>query len=323
MNRMRSARGRTVLLAAAVTATAAAAMFAGSATASAACYASTPASTAYADPIDGDSGLAPEITTVRAGVDAACNYVVDPGVAQPLIAGDAVFVYLDADGNAATGSAVMGGADIVVGTAGTYAGQSPPLRGVWDGASFQFVDAAPIGANVGNGGFSANLAALPVAPGTLTQLVVASIWSGVYSYIDLAPNMGRIALPVNYSPVAPPAPAAAPVAVAAPKLTSAPKVAAATCRVPRTKGLTAARARSRLHAAGCTVAAGTRHAYSAKVRRGRVVGTSVRAGSKAHGSVRLIVSQGRRSHRARSASSVLTELTRLAALDQARLARGG
>jgi hypothetical protein len=138
---------------------------------------------------------------------------------------------------------------------------------------------------------------------------------------------------VNYSTVAPPPPApapapapgapVAPTAVAAPKVTSAPKVTAATCRVPRTKGLTTARARSRLDAAGCTVAAGTRRAYSAKVRRGRVVGTSVRAGAKAHGSVRLIVSQGKRSRRARSSSSVLTELTRLVALDQARLAREG
>jgi hypothetical protein len=35
------------------------------------------------------------------------------------------------------------------------------------------------------------------------------------------------------------------------------------------------------------------------------------------------VSQGKRSRRARSSSSVLTELTRLVALDQARLAREG
>jgi hypothetical protein len=296
------------------------------ASASAACYASTPSSAAYADPIDGDSGLAPEITTVRAGVDAACNYVVDPGVAGPLIPGDAVFVYLDTDGNAATGSP-LGGADVVVGTAGTASGPTPPIRGVWTGASFQFTDPGPVGAGVGNGGFSANVVALGVAPGALTQMIVASIWSGTYDdYIDVAPDAGRIALPVTYSTVAPAAsspPVTAPVA-APRKVTITPKRRqAAACTVPRTKGLTAARARTRLRAAGCTVADGTRRAYSAKVRRGRVVRTSVRAGARTKGSVRIIVSQGRRARRARASSaSVRAQLTRLVALDQARLAEG-
>src|SRR5262245_62613749 len=68
-------------------------------TAEAACYGSTPAAVTFADSaLDGELGLAPEITTVRGGLDAACGYSVVPGLTDLLIAGDAVFVYVDRDG---------------------------------------------------------------------------------------------------------------------------------------------------------------------------------------------------------------------------------
>jgi hypothetical protein len=76
-----------------------AALFAPAASANAACTSSTPSAAAYTDPVDGDLGLAPEITTVGVSVDASCHLVVDPGIAAPHADGDGVFVYIDSDGN--------------------------------------------------------------------------------------------------------------------------------------------------------------------------------------------------------------------------------
>jgi len=303
MSRLRPARGRRGTLAAVLATVAAAALAAGAPAAHAACMSSTPAAVAHADPIDGESGLAPEITTVRAAVDGACTVVVDPGIPTPLVGGDAVFVYLDVDGDAATGSPLPEGADVAIGTLGGPAGQSPPRRGVWNGTTFRFTDPGPVGANVGNGGFAANVTALAVAPGALVRLIVVSLRSGAHdAYLDLAPDTGRIVLPVHYAATEPwAAPPAKPT-----KRTSASQ---ARCALPRTKGLTAARARSRLRAAGCTVAPAARRAYSATVRRGRVIRTSVAAS----GRVTLVVSRGKRPRRARAADAG-TALERLNAL---------
>jgi hypothetical protein len=320
---MRLTRG---IAAAAASAVVAGAMFAGAATAEAACTGSTPSATAFTDPIDGDFGLAPELTTVRAGVDTTCHYVVDPGVPYPLVDGDGVFAYLDVDGNPATGSPVMHGADIAVGTVGFGTSVSPPMRGVWNGSTFTFTDPAPVGTSVGNGGFSASVDALPIASGATTNLVVGSIWVGLYaSYFDVAPNAGVISLPVTYSTVAP-APAPAPVAAPAPRSTSTYTAQSPQpCTVPRTKGMTVDRARSRMSSQGCTVAAAPRRAYSATVRRGRVVGTSIAAGADAQGAVSLIVSKGKRPRKARKADagSVLARANALVAADVRRHALGG
>jgi hypothetical protein len=316
---MNSVRGRAGLLAVAAAAAAATTMLAGTATAHAACYGSTPSAAAYADPIDGEAGLAPEITTIHAGVDAACGYVVDPGIPLPLVDGDAVFVYIDTDGNPATGSPVVTGADVAIGTLGLTGTDAPPIRGVWNGATFAFTDPGAVGTAVGNGGFRASVDALPIAPGVLTQIKIASIYDGYYSYLDIAPNAGMLALPVSYSTVAPaPAPVAAPApAPPTPRKVDGSKGAGSSCSVPATRGMTLAGARARVRAAGCTVAPVPRRAYSAGVRRGRVVGTSTTGGR-----VTLIVSKGRRPRRARSAAaeSMLARLNALVIADQARAA---
>jgi hypothetical protein len=308
----------------AASAAVAAAMLAGTATANAACTSSTPSATAFNDAIDGEYGLAPEITTVRVGVDTTCHYVVDPGVPYGLVDGDGVFVYLDVDGNPLTGSAVMHGADIVVGTVGVGTSVSPPMRGVWNGSGFAFSDPAPVGTPVGNGGFSASVDALPIASGAMTNVVVGSIWVGTYdSYVDFAPNAGVISLPVAYSTVAPVlAPAPAPVAQEITYTAQAP--ATTSCTVPNVKGMSVDRARSRVRGAGCTVASVPRRAYSSTVRRGRVIGTSVASGASTGRAVRLVVSKGKRPRKAHKAAvtSVLARAAALVAADVRRHAAG-
>ena len=62
--------------------------------------------------------------------------------------------------------------------------------------------------------------------------------------------------------------------------------------VPKTKGMTAARAKARLRAAGCRV--GKTRTISSSVRRGRVAATSVRVGARTTKPVDLRVSRGQR-----------------------------
>jgi hypothetical protein len=299
---------------------AAATFFSATATASAACYGSTPSSVLYSDPIDGESGLAPEILTVQAAVDGACHYSVDPGVTRSLIDGDAVFIFIDTDGNAASGSTVFDGADIAVGTLGLTGPDTPPMRGVWNGTTFTFTDPAPIGSALGNGGFSASVDALPIASGTMSQLLISTSWAGSYDdYFDFAPAVGMIPLPVTFSTM-PPAPVLAP----AQTIKTSPADGDSgdhRCTVPRVRGLTVASARTRLRSAGCRLAASTRRTYSPTVRRGRVVGATVQAHAATSRTVGLVVSLGKRPRRARKASD--STLAQLNVLVAAELQRAG
>src|SRR3954454_19801966 len=84
----------------------------------ASCYSATPASQSFSDPIgDADSGLAPDITSINVQVGGSCSITAGSPLGS-LIEGDAVFIYLDTDGNPNTGETVFGGADRVVGTLG-------------------------------------------------------------------------------------------------------------------------------------------------------------------------------------------------------------
>jgi hypothetical protein len=324
-------RTRSALLAIAA---AAATTFATAATAQAACSSSTPANQVFADDAhDAELGIAPEIGSVTATVDAACNYRVDPGIAYSLWEDDAVFIYIDTDGSAGTGDPVLGGADIAVGTFGTPSGQMLPLRGDWDGEGFAFTDPEPFGYRVAYGGFRATVDELGIAPGAVTQIIVATVsLRGDELYADFAPepDAGRIALPANYvlapPPVASPTPVPSGLLPTRPRtprvrpsapprtlVTIAPK---APCAVPKTKGLTVGAARTRLRAAGCSVATATTAAYSPTVRRGRVVGTTVPAGRASASAFRLIVSKGKRPRRVKASASA-TVLQRLNVLANA------
>jgi hypothetical protein len=86
------------------------------ATADAACTSSTPSTASYVDsPADGDAGLAPEIVAVAAATSPGCGVGVQAVLADAtspgeLVEGDAVGIYLDTDGNPATGSPLWEGA---------------------------------------------------------------------------------------------------------------------------------------------------------------------------------------------------------------------
>jgi PASTA domain len=312
------ARRTVVMLACAV---AGALSLAGSAGAQ--CYSSTPSSTSYADsPFDGDSGLAPEIATVGVAIDAACDYSVNPGVATSLFQGEAVFEYINTDGNASTGSPVFNGADVAIGSLGVNGADPPPLLGRWDPATATFsFTGGPSLSPVGNGGFSATLDQLGVTAPLITGVMVGSIYQGIYdSYSDFAPNpgLGDIMMPVAFSTVAPvPVPVVqqpAPVQTTAPAVTTTPVTATSTptatskaangCKVPAVKKLRTAVARAALKSAGCKLGETTR-SYSSTVAAGRVIATLPKAGTKSWTEpVDLVVSKGRRpKHRSAHAAS--------------------
>jgi hypothetical protein len=301
-----------------VAALTAAAFLSAAATADAACYGSSPSSVGYADPVDGDSGLAPEILTVQAAVDGACRYIVDPGVTRSLISGDAVFIFIDTDGNPATGYAAFGGADVAVGTLGETGPDSPPMRGVWDGGTFAFTDPSPVGTPVGNGGFSASVDVLPIPSGVTTHFLVSTTWSNMSIYFDFAPNpgLGTIPLPVTYATAPPaPAPVVAPVQVAK---SPAPGTAEDddACTVPRVRGLSVTSARTRLRGAGCRLEQSARRSYSSTVRRGRVIRATVETHAETSDRVGLVASLGKRPRRARKAgNSILDQLNVLVAAE--------
>ena len=281
----------------------------------------------HSDPVDGDSGLAPEILTVQASVDGACNYTVDPGITRSLISGDQVFIFIDTDGNAATGYEPFGGADVAVGTLGHTGPDPVPMLGLWDRGGFYFTDEAAVGTAVGNGGFSASEEALGIVPGATTHLVVSSSWSNMGIYFDWAPNddFGTIPLPVTYSTTPPPpAPTPTPAPMIAPEpppIPTTPEASEDSCTVPRVRGMSLPAARTRLRSAGCRLAASTRRSYSPTVRRGRVVGATVQAHAKTSRTVGLVVSLGKRPRRARKASD--STLDQLNVLVAAELQRAG
>lgn len=299
------------------------------ASASAACQTSTPASVTFADhPADGDYGLAPEIGFVTAGVDGACGYAVDPGlVPAGLIEDDGVFIYLDTDGNPATGDAMFGGADVIVGTLGFAGADSAPRLARWTGATYDFAGGTDLPAPA-SGGFRAGIDQLGVPSGATTRFRVATIWAGTYDdYFDFAPDApgSTIALPVTFStvPAAPaPAPAPQPAPPPAPAPASPPAESAGeagdtvSCRVPRVRGLTVTRAEDKLLDAGCELAQTDRVRYHPKVRRGRVIATQPAAGRRTTKPVRLIVSKGKRKKRRAKARASVSSVSALARMER-------
>jgi len=261
-------------------------------TAEAACTSSTPSTASFADPVaDGDLGLPPEIVTVVATTDAACRLSVQDvlaGATAPgdLIDGDAVGIYLDTDGNAATGSPLWDGADravIIVGMAGPDLG---PGLGVWDGATFSFAG-APALTPVGAGGFVATPDQLGMAGPAVIGIRTATIWTGVYdTYGDFAPEVldPSFRFPVAFSTAVPSPPSP-------PPTTTPPPVRTTTsCTVPRLKRLRTNAARRRLRSAGCRYRVVR---IRSRLKAGRVVSTRPAAGRRTSRTVVVRVSRGR------------------------------
>lgn len=288
-----------------------------------ACTTSVPAVQSFGDPAgDGldptnpfSSDLAPDVTAVTAQLDGACGLSVQSAMGNrpgDLIDGDAVFTYLDTDGNPATGDAVFGGADRAIGVLGEIGPDDPPLLGTWDptSASMSFIG-GPVLTPAGIGGFVAAPDQLGIAPGSNVGVVVGTIWTSIGSYIDTAPDDPGLAplLPVSYSnaPPPPPAPVVSPVGPV-----GTPKARRSGCRVPYLHGKKIAAAKRKLRRSGCTFGR-LRRRYSAGVKKGRVIGSLPRAGVDTHKHVNLIVSRGPRRKAHRSTASVARRLTEIAA----------
>jgi hypothetical protein len=296
---------------AAVAATIAVLAFASSA--SATCYYSNASSQSYADsPADGDLGLAPEITGVRADSDGACGLSVEPVVTNPyggdLIDGEAVATYLNIDGNPSTGSPVWNGADRVVITVGLTGPDYAPGVGTWNGSTFDFVGGASL-PRVGIGGWKANVDQLGIASPVNLSFRTGAIYEGIYDvYGDFAPepNAASFVFPLSISTVAPPPPS--PPAPPAQTQTQTPAPSSSgpvrnpqsqsedseACRVPAVKRKTASSAARAMRRAGCFY--GITRVYSS-VRAGRVISTSPRAGRSTDDMVSVKVSRGRRPKR--------------------------
>jgi hypothetical protein len=286
------------------------------AAADATCYSSTPAGLTWSDsPLDGDAGLAPEILGVTANLDASCRLAVQDviaGAPSPggLVDGDAVGIYLNTDGNPATGSPLWNGADRAVIIVGATGPDLPPGLGTWNGVDFTF---GPWLAPYGGGGFSATLDELGVAAPATLGIRTGAIWSdGVTVYGDLAPEVGQpsFAFPAAFSTTPPPPSPPPPAPTPTPQPAAAPAASQPTpqlaptkkrCRVPNVRSLTLARARARLRHAGCRY----RISYVRRgAKPGRVSSTYPRPGTRTRATVVVRVVRARTRATAAAASTM-------------------
>jgi beta-lactam-binding protein with PASTA domain len=88
------------------------------------------------------------------------------------------------------------------------------------------------------------------------------------------------------------------------------------CTVPRVTGKTPTVAKDRIFDHGCSFRSAVAHAYSNKVRKGRVIRTIPAAGRTTNAKVRLVVSKGRRHRRAHASTAPGVTRAQLAQLQQ-------
>ena len=245
------------------------------------CVSATPTAVTLADAGDDAEPGAPELSAIRAQVNADCTVTVRLTVdnRSALRPDDALLVYLNTDGNAATGARSFGGGDQGV---GLVADEDGPgylgLLGGWDAKAeaIDFENARELDITPTGFGFTAGIDELRVRSGTSLGISIAALSEpdGEIA-LDFAPDDegGSIALPVAYTTTA---------TAAAPGTTGAPnrgEIVRRTCKVPRLKGRTVTAARKAIRAAGCRVGR-TRARYGTGARAGRAVGTLPAAGSR-------------------------------------------
>jgi len=294
------------------------------------------------DPADGASGLAPEIVGVTARVWDDCDVGIAVALANrtnpgDLLADESVGIYLDTDGNSATGSSTWNGADALVLFMGAIGEDYPPYLIPYRNGDFDTSAASELTPATAVG-FIARADVLGITPGAVVGVRTIAMWSGVYdAYSDFAPEpwAASFAMPVSYAEPSPPpppapappppstpAPAPAPPSASRPSAPAPPSTSTPTgsrgkrpCVVPRLRGLTRSRAARKLKRARC------RYRFvwvRSSRRRGSVVSTSPRAGTRTARVVTVRLSRGRR--RARAASAMLAgQIERVIKL-QARLA---
>lgn len=245
------------------------------------CVSATPAVVTLADqPNDAETG-APELSAVRTAVNADCTVTVRLTVdnRDALRADDALLVYLNTDGNTATGARTFGGADQGVGLVADEDGPGYlALLGTWDAKAqaIDFENARELDVTRTGFGFTAGIDELRVRSGSELGISVAALSEpdGEIA-LDFAPDDegGALMLPIAFTTTA---------TAAAPGTAGVPQrgdLARRTCRVPQVKGRTVGAARRALRAAGCRVGR-TRARYGTGVRAGRAVVTLPAAGSR-------------------------------------------
>lgn len=251
--------------------------------ADAACI-STPVNQQFADTIgDAPTDLAPEISALTVSVDSSCGATFGYAIVgqDELWPGDFLGWFIDADGNASTGSpSAFVGADYSLGRDSDSA-----LLMRWDSGAGKFV-AAGTPTLVGPFGVQVDLSSISGFGSRVITVAGGSSWrsSSGTSYFDWAPTPGAapfaLGISLNqYVPTPPPAPVL-PTPAPTPVPTPPPAAGGTTpqsaqdeqysCEVPRTKGLPLAQAKARLRHAGCTPGA-VHYARSLKYAKGRVI----------------------------------------------------
>jgi hypothetical protein len=272
--------------------------------AKATCYSSTPATQSFADsPADGDAGLAPEIVSADVALNASCGLAVGAtlvGADSGLISDEGVGVYLNTDGNPSTGSPSFGGADKVVMFVGALGTDLPPGLGTWDGTTMSFANSPSLPA-LGPAAATTSVDQLGIAAPTTLGIEVGAIYNGIYdTYADWAPEIGQpsFAFPMTFSTTQPVA-NVIPVSNTVAEDEADSGDSTYTCKVPKLKGLTVARARRKLDDAGCDYVF---KKVRSKQRRVRVTGTIPSAGRSAAKAVVVRVSRGRKAAKASAAA---------------------
>ena len=222
MNQKTTLRTR-MALGAVVALGACAALAATSSTAAATpCGTSTPATTtAYDSPSDGDYGLAPEISAMTITVDGSCNISITLSLDALLIYGDSHAIYVNTDGNIATGSPTLDGSDVAVLTIGRTGVDDNPVMETWNGSGWTV--GAQLTPSANSWGFVTRIDTLGIADPTTITAQAGTVYRGLYGdYFDWIPDVGLppIPLSVAFAAPAPPPPPAAP-ASAAPAAPSA------------------------------------------------------------------------------------------------------
>lgn len=259
------------------------------------CVSATPAVVTLADAPDDAEPGAPELSAIQAQVNADCTVSVRLTVDNrtTLRPDDALLVYLDTDGNAATGARSFGGGDLGVGIVTDEDGPGHlALLGDWDpqAEAIDFENARELDVTPTGFGFTAGVDELRVRSGGSLRIAIAALSEpdGEIA-LDFAPDDegGTLALPIAYTTTA---------TAASPGTTGTPQrgeLVRRTCKVPRVKGRTIAAARRAIRAAGCRVGR-TRARYGTTARKGRVVATLPPAGSRiaATRPVTILVARG-------------------------------
>jgi hypothetical protein len=185
----------------------------------------------FFDAIGDNEVLALDLQRMLAFTSDDGRYTVSMSMdTNTMVDGDFLSTFVNTDGNAATGNATFGGADIAVAITG-YIGTDVVTTMRWNGVGWDPV-AMPSLISFASGTtdqvWSIAASELGIAPGTATTLVFGSSYAS--SYFDFAPDFGA---PFTFvagggAPAAPPPPPA-PVAPVAP-----PSPAASTITAPAT-----------------------------------------------------------------------------------------